>query len=316
MNVIKSSTITPPSSTTSCRVPSKNKTLWMKYIFSDENNIKKKKKRLDINNIDAKNLPSNYDWRNVNNIDYTTWIQSSQGCKSCWATSVISMLSDRLNIYRKNVWPKIVLSTQVLLNCFDNNNNNKDRNNCNDGGNPFDALQFLKEFNSLPDQTCSQYAMKDQTCTKETICGTCNPTNKSYWPGKCHSVENGGGPVFLPSNFSTYKLKELGKIESWSVVAMKNEIFTNGPITCGIWNLPLNYKSGEILSFDDDGEKKLTYEVNIIGWGVDEEQRKEYWIGRSSYGMDYGDYGYFKAEMNHTGIEQECYYGNVVEVVV
>ena len=37
MNVIKSSTITPPSSTTSCRVPSKNKTLWMKYIFSDEN---------------------------------------------------------------------------------------------------------------------------------------------------------------------------------------------------------------------------------------------------------------------------------------
>jgi cathepsin X len=283
-------TTTIPSS---CRVPSENITLMMSVKKSIES-----KQDVYNNHVD---LPSNYDWRNVDGIDYTTWIQTSQSCKSCWATSVVSMLSDRLNIFRKNSWPKIVLSTQVLLNC------NGHKNNCENGGNPLDALEFIKNFQSLPDQTCSQYTMVDQACTMESICGTCNPTNKSYWPGQCNSVEN-GGPVFLPSNFTKYKLKEYGRIKSFSISKMKEEIFTNGPITCGIWKLPRNYESGEILSVDTS-ENVLTYEVNIVGWGVDEDKQKEYWIGRSSYGMDFGDYGYFKAEMNHTGIETECYYG-------
>ena len=51
-------------------------------------------------------------------------------------------------------------------------------------------------------------------------------------------------------------------------------------------------------------------EASALGESINEESAREL-----IYGMDYGDYGYFKAEMNHTGIEQECYYGNVVEVV-
>ena len=88
--------LTPMPTTTfpsSCRVPSENKTLMMNVKKSIES-----KQNVHNNHI---NLPPNYDWRNVDGIDYTTWIQTSQSCKSCWATSVVSMLSDRLNIYRK-----------------------------------------------------------------------------------------------------------------------------------------------------------------------------------------------------------------------
>ena len=52
----------------------------------------------------------------------------------------------------------------------------------------------------------------------------------------------------------------------------------------------------------------------IYGWGVDEKNNK-YWLGRNSWGSFWGDNGNFKLlkGVNNLGIENLCYWGNVVD---
>jgi hypothetical protein len=68
----------------------------------------------------VKNL-SAWDWRNVNGIDFTSpnrdQHQPNEYCGGCWAFATTSHLSDRLNIARGNVFPRLEISPQVLITC-------------------------------------------------------------------------------------------------------------------------------------------------------------------------------------------------------
>ena len=91
---------------------------------------------------------------------------------------------------------------------------------------------------------------------------------------------------------------------------MKNEIFSWGPIVCGIHASKAfhEYKGG-ILS-EISIAPKIDHYVEILGWG--EENGKKYWLGRNSWGTSWGESSFFRIQMgsNNLGIETHCYFGN------
>lgn len=58
-------------------------------------------------------LPANWSWADVNGVNYLSWTRAQavpHFCGSCWAFATTSSISDRINIMRKNVFPRIALA--------------------------------------------------------------------------------------------------------------------------------------------------------------------------------------------------------------
>lgn len=71
--------------------------------------------------VDAKTLPANFDWRNVNGTNYASWTFNQHipvYCGSCWAQAATASLADRFNILKKDVNPTpVALNPQMIVNC-------------------------------------------------------------------------------------------------------------------------------------------------------------------------------------------------------
>mmetsp|Transcript_6206 Transcript_6206/g.6104 ORF Transcript_6206/g.6104 Transcript_6206/m.6104 type:complete len:100 (+) Transcript_6206:890-1189(+) len=89
---------------------------------------------------------------------------------------------------------------------------------------------------------------------------------------------------------------------------MKQEIYTNGPITCGIYASAkfANYTSG--IYSEISKTSTISQYVSVVGWGVDPSTKTQYWIGRNSWGTFWGEYGFFRIQMfrDNLGIETDC----------
>jgi cathepsin X len=86
---------------------------------------------------------------------------------------------------------------------------------------------------------------------------------------------------------------------------MKQEIFENGPIACGISaNANLVAYTGGVIS--DPSHALINHVVSVVGWGVNDET--EFWIVRNSWGSHWGENGFFRIEMhkNNLRLESEC----------
>ena len=228
-------------------------------------------------------LPPVWDWRSVDGVNYVTRNLNQHiphYCGSCWAHGSMSALADRIKIRRNAAYPDINLAIQVILNC------GQDAGTCH-GGTALGAYHWVAQ-NGIPDETCQVYEATDGTCTPEAIYKTCSPP---VGDTDCKAVKN----------FTKYYVDEYGSVTD--VDNMKIEIYSRGPISCGIDALPIESYTGGIVNITTND---INHIVSVVGWGAEDNQ--EYWIVRNSWGTYWGEDGWMRVQtgINALGIESYC----------
>jgi cathepsin X len=171
--------------------------------------------------LDVKALPANWDWRNVNGVNYLSWSRNQhipKYCGACWAHGTTSSIADRINIARNRTWPDMTLSPQVLINCFAGGS-------C-DGGNPLEVFIFAHEH-GIPEETCQAYEArnpKEFACSAMQKCMNCAPP----MPAKIGDRAN----CWAQENYTRWRVKEYGVVVGADKI--KAEVYARGPIACGI----------------------------------------------------------------------------------
>jgi cathepsin X len=113
----------------------------------------------EIRQIPQAELPTAFDWGNVDGINYLTNIRQQhnpQYCGACWAHAATSAMSDRIKIARNAAWPDINISPQVLLSCSQGSEETGQGNLGCHGGYALDSNKWIYE-NYITDETCSIY---------------------------------------------------------------------------------------------------------------------------------------------------------------
>ena len=100
--------------------------------------------------VNQEDLPSNFDWRNVNGTNYASWTVNQHipiYCGSCWAQAATASLADRFNILKKDLTPTpVALNPQVIVNL-------QAGGSCN-GGDPYAVFAFAHRH-GIPDSSCT-----------------------------------------------------------------------------------------------------------------------------------------------------------------
>lgn len=122
-------------------------------------------------------------------------------------------------------------------------------------------------------------------------------------------LQEKGGSCQPLDYFPNATIAEYGEIiehdNAERVKKIKMEVHARGPVSATINATPLHdFLGGKV--FDDEGASHLpTHVVSIVGWGNDDG--KEYWIIRNSWGAYWGEKGFFRVltGKNILGVEGE-----------
>eukprot|EP00603_Paraphysomonas_imperforata_P008866 CAMPEP_0114426656 /NCGR_PEP_ID=MMETSP0103-20121206/7918_1 /TAXON_ID=37642 ORGANISM="Paraphysomonas imperforata, Strain PA2" /NCGR_SAMPLE_ID=MMETSP0103 /ASSEMBLY_ACC=CAM_ASM_000201 /LENGTH=320 /DNA_ID=CAMNT_0001595639 /DNA_START=32 /DNA_END=994 /DNA_ORIENTATION=+ len=248
-------------------------------------------------------LPESLDWRNVNGTNYCGKVLNQKNpsvCGSCWAHAATSALSDRYKIATENKFTS-TLAPQNLINFKLRTTGGS----C-EGGDHIKAYDFIHQY-GISDDNCMPYAganwrhgfhvaaLTEVEDVQNAMCHTCS------WDGNCGFVPR--------SKFNLYGADEFGWVRGEEQMMAE---LSRGPIACSINSHPDEFKhySGGIITCDDEEVCKgiLTHIVVIAGYGVDKVTGLKYWVGRNSYGTQWGEGGgggWFRLERGDNTLQIE-----------
>lgn len=226
-------------------------------------------------------LPTAWDWRDVDGVNYVDKVVDQGFCGSCYAMATVSSMTSRFRVATGEV-DHPLLSAQNILGCSRTNQG------C-DGGYPYLAAKYGEDVGFVA-ESCDTYKDDDVqqgTCTNDQQCAQTRYFAKDYkyvggYYGGCSEVE------------------------------MMKEIKERGPVMVA-FEAPVSlfyYHGGIFTGPDPEKQEEGTatewqhtnHAVVAVGWGVDEDkpdpknngEPMKYWIIKNTWGDDWGEGGYFK----------------------
>jgi len=216
----------------------------------------------DFSNINF-DIPTDFDWRNTTGV--VSPIQDQAQCGSCWAFSTVSAIESATAIKTGNLTK---LSEQEIVDCSHGCVLEEGQQVCNQGCNggwPWSALTDIMAWGGLNTEAAYPYTAVTDACKKKT------------------------------ENFDTitnYTCLSGPKVAEETEMAAF--LVAHGPLSIAMdAGILQTYHSGIIKPSSSDCSKtSLDHAINIVGYGV--EDGTDYWIVRNSWGLAWGEDGYFR----------------------
>ncbi|KAG8182969.1 hypothetical protein JTE90_013421 [Oedothorax gibbosus] len=213
-----------------------------------------------------KELPAEFDWRNVSGVNYVSPVRNQGSCGSCYSFSSMGMLEARLRVQTNNK-VQVTFSPQDIVSCSEY------AQGC-EGGFPYlIAGKYAQDFGVTPEE-CNPYTGKDDKCSEKQC--------KRYYVADYKYI----GGFYGGCN------EEL----------MKMELVANGPIAVSFEVYPdfQQYKGGIYhhtgigLQYKFDPFHITNHAVLAVGYGTDKTTGEKYWIVKNSWGPQWGENGFFR----------------------
>jgi len=217
----------------------------------------------DFSKINIAAAPTEFDWRNQT--DIVSPIQDQAQCGSCWAFSTVSAIESATAIKTGKLTK---LSEQEIVDCSHGCVLEIGQQVCNQGCNggwPWSALTDIMSWGGLETEAAYPYTANTDTCKKKA-------------------------PYF--DKISNYTCLSGPKVANETEMAAF--LAANGPLSIAMdAGILQTYSSGIIKPAPADCSKTvLDHAINIVGYGT--EDGTDFWIVRNSWGLSWGENGYFR----------------------
>ena len=173
-------------------------------------------------------LPDEFDWRNIDEVDWTTLVKNQKSCGSCVAFGVLGALESVLQINSNNLYTPD-LSEANLFFCGGAS--------CGMGWMPTEALKRLKE-KGVPEEACFPYQPIDMSCKEG-----CN-----NWQKKVVKIDKYGN---VPQQSIKEYLITKGPLIATFVVYEDFRYYSNG-VYEHVWGPKLGLHCVTMVGYDDN----------------------------------------------------------------
>jgi len=211
-------------------------------------------------------LPDNFDWRNVDGVNYVSPVRNQGGCGSCYAFASLAMSEARVRIMTNNT-QQPVFAPQDIVECSEYSEG------CSGGFPYLIGGKYAEDF-GLVSESCNKYSGKDGKCQTDSKC-----------------------PRYYSSGYKYVG----GYYGGCNEPLMMEAVYKRGPVAVGfqVYKDFTGYKSGVYHHTFSDLEEgfnpfELTnHAVLVVGWGTVKETGEKYWIVKNSWGETWGQSGFF-----------------------
>ncbi|XP_047472136.1 dipeptidyl peptidase 1-like [Penaeus chinensis] len=230
-------------------------------------------------------LPENFDWRDVEGVNYVSAVRDQASCGSCYTFTSMAQLEARLRIVTRNQ-RQDVFSTQDAVSC------SVLSQGCLGGFNYLIAGRYAMDQGVVAEE-CNPYAGLLGTCDTDETCARTYVSEYEYvggYYGACN--------------------EEL----------MLHALVAEGPMAVAymVYDDFHNYEGGiyHHTGFKNDFNplEVTNHAVLLVGYGVDNATGEKYWTCKNSWGADWGEDGFFRIRRgsNECSIESLAFHSTII----